>query len=415
MQNNFNISIFVIETENNMRKLLIKSFFACIICVISYSNSLGENKFFPEKDETYVSVVVIDPGHGGKDFGASVGNAKEKNIVLDIALKLGKQIKTNYPNLEIIYTRKTDVFIPLHERVNIANKNKADLFISIHANGVEQKNVRGTETFVLGQHRSKDNLEVAKTENSVILLEEDYNTTYEGFDPNSDESQIMFELVQDEYLDQSIMFASDIQDQFRERAQRIDRSVKMAGFLVLRRTTMPSVLIEAGFITNLEERKYMLSESGQTNIASAIFYAFKEYKRKIEDRSSFALRTETVTQSSTITTTTTINTPEVIQDDTKKELALKPKQKIPESEIYFSVQIAAAKRKVETKPSNFKGEKNIFRVDWDDISRYFSGNFTNLEDAEREKNRLRKKYSGAFVVAFENNELISVKKAQGKM
>ncbi len=365
------------------------------------------NNGVPDKDESRISVVVIDPGHGGKDWGASMGKAKEKDIVLDIAIKLGDIIKLNYPNVKIIYTRKKDIFIPLHQRANIANKNKADLFISIHVNAVENKSVRGTETFVLGQHRSKDNLDVAKKENSVILLEDDYTNTYEGFDPNLPESYIMFELVQDEYLEQSVMFASAIQKQFKEQANRVDRSVKQAGFLVLRRTTMPSVLIETGFLSHTSERNYLLSESGKTNLASAIFKAFKDYKRKIEDKSSFNLITKNETSKPEVKKekTTTVLKPETDKNIQKSENKL----------IYFSVQIMALKRKMETTPTNFKGEKSIFVVEAADINRYYSGKFENLNDAEVEKSRIQEKYPTAFIVAFENNKLISVKKALEKM
>ena len=389
-----------------MNKALLKLIFGMFFMMI-FSPVLMAKNYTPDKDESRVTVVVIDPGHGGKDWGASMGKAKEKDIVLDIALKLGDIIKINYPNVKIIYTRKTDVFIPLHQRANIANKNKADLFISIHVNGVDNKSVRGTETFVLGQHRSKDNLNVAKKENAVILLEDDYSKTYEGFDPNSPESYIMFELVQDEYLEQSVMFASAIQKQFREQANRVDRSVKQAGFLVLRRTTMPSVLIETGFLSHTSERNYLLSESGKTNLASAIFKAFKEYKRKIEDKSSFNLNTE----NSTIKT-------EVNKEESSNNFKIATQENIQKpnnTNIYFSVQIMALKRKLETTPANFKGEKNIFIVETEDINRYYSGKFDKIKDAETEKSRIQNKYESAFVVAFENNKLISVKKALGKM
>jgi N-acetylmuramoyl-L-alanine amidase len=375
---------------------------------ICFSTVTTGNNRIAEKDESRVSVVVIDPGHGGKDWGASMGRAKEKDIVLDIALKLGEIIKTNYPDIKIVYTRSKDVFIPLHQRANIANKNKADLFISIHVNAVEQKSVQGTETFVLGQHRSKDNLEVAKKENSVILLEDDYNKTYEGFDPNSPESYIMFELVQDEYLEQSVMFASAIQKEFKERVHRADRSVKQAGFLVLRRTTMPSVLIETGFLSNTAERSYLLSESGQTSLASAIFRAFSVYKKKIEEKSSFNLITDKSADKQN-------------NNNNKQAATIKAKpttQKTinkPKSDIYFSVQIIALKKKLETTPQNFKGEKNIFIVESENINRYFSGKFNSPEEAEKEKKRIQKKYKNAFVVAFEKNKLISVKKALLKM
>lgn len=345
-----------------------------------------------------ISVVVIDAGHGGKDPGAAVGTAKEKDIVLDLAFRLGKSIQATYPEIKVIYTRTKDVFIPLHERADIANRNKADLFISIHVNATEQKSVQGTETFVLGQHRSKDNLEVAKKENSVILLEDDYNVRYEGFDPNSPESYIMFELVQDEYLEQSVMFASDIQHRFRESAKRIDRSVKQAGFLVLRRTTMPSVLIEAGFISHPGERDFMMGEAGKTKLANAIFEAFKEYKRKIEDKSSFSVRTQSVNVQT--------EKSETILNDPQKDTAL--------GNRWYSVQIAASQRLLKTTPSNFKGEKNIFCKSSGNLHRYFSGRFDNQHDATIEKKRIESKFPSSFVVSFENDKLIPLKNVTDK-
>ncbi len=340
-----------------------------------------------------ISVVVIDAGHGGKDSGAAVGQAKEKDIVLDLAFRLGKSIQATYPDIKVIYTRSKDVFIPLHERADIANRNKADLFISIHVNATETKTVQGTETFVLGQHRSQENLEVAKKENSVILFEDDYNTTYEGFDPNSPESYIMFELVQDEYLEQSVMFASDIQNRFREGAKRIDRSVKQAGFLVLRRTTMPSVLVEVGFISHAGERDYMMGEPGKAKLASSIFEAFKEYKRKIEDKSSFNVHTQSVNR----TAQNKEATKETVQKSNESQ-----KTKITNADnTWYSVQIAASQSLLKTTPSNFMGEKNIFCKSSGNLHRYYSGKFENQQDALNEKKRLEKKYPSAYVVSFE--------------
>lgn len=357
-------------------------FIVAVLCGITFSAQAQDNG-------KLISVVVIDAGHGGKDPGAAVGNAKEKDIVLDIALRLGQSIQATYPAMKVIYTRKTDVFVPLHERAEIANRSKADLFISIHVNATGQTSVHGTETFVLGQHRSKDNLEVAKKENSVILLEDDYNIRYEGFDPNSSESYIMFELVQDEYLEQSVMFASDIQHRFRVLAKRADRSVKQAGFLVLRRTTMPSVLIEAGFISHPGERAFMSSEAGKKQLALAIFEAFKAYKRKIEDKSSFSIRTE--------------NAP--------APAAMAPREQVAAhaANRWYSVQIAASQRLLKTTPSNFKGEKSIFCKSSGSLHRYFSGEFENEHDANIERKRIEKKFPGAFVVVFDNDKLIPLK------
>ena len=361
-----------------------------------------------EKDEKHINVVVIDPGHGGKDFGTSRGDAKEKDIVLDVALKLGESIKANYPDIKVIYTRTKDVFIPLIERANIANKNKADLFISIHVNGTENSTSQGTETFVLGEHRSQDNFEVEKKENSVILLEEDYTITYEGYDPNSPESNIMFLAIQSEYLEQSIMLASEVQQQFRS-AKRGDRSVRQAGFLVLRQTSMPSVLIELGFISHPQERSYMLSENGKSALSASIFNAFKDYKRKIEDKSSFAVHTDSSVS----------NNPEKeIKIPQTQSLEATNKNNIQNKKvdnIFYSVQIAASKNKLDPSPSNFKGEKNVFRVESNDLVRYYSGRFDNHDDAVKEKNRIEKKFPESFIVAFENNELISVKKANEKI
>ena len=404
MQNNSNISIFVLETENFMKKAFL--YFLTVFFFLLINSKIGKtlSNNFPDRDETHVSVVVIDPGHGGRDPGAVVGNAREKDIVLDIGLKLGQQIKTHFPETKVIYTRNRDVFIPLYRRAEIANRNNADLFISIHANYVGARSVQGTETFVLGQHRSEDNLEVAKKENSVILLEDDYTTKYEGFDPNSAESYIMFELVQDEYLEQSVMLASDIQEQFKNKTNRLDRSVKQAGFLVLRETTMPSVLVEAGFLSHSSERNYLMSNSGRSNIASAIFAAFKDYKKKIEAKSSFAIVTENETVS------------EDIKSSRSKQIKEEPKQSDTNGKtLYFSVQVAATTQALDANGPDFKNENNIFSTHSGSIYRYYSGKFISYEEALKEKQRLQSKFIGAFIVAFENDRLISVKKALGKM
>ncbi|MCY1720011.1 N-acetylmuramoyl-L-alanine amidase [Prolixibacteraceae bacterium Z1-6] len=369
-----------------------------------------------KKDNSKISVVVIDPGHGGKDFGASVGNAREKDIVLDIALKLGNDIKSNFPDIKVVYTRSNDIFIPLHKRAEIANKNEADLFISIHVNAVDVKSVQGTETFVLGLHRNNDNLEVAKKENAVILLEDDYNTTYEGFDPNQPESYIMFETMQEEFQEQSVMFASNIQNQFRNYAKRIDRSVKMAGFLVLRRTTMPSVLIETGFLSHTNERNYLQSDTGKTNLALAIYQAFTVYKSEIEEKSKFILVTNEnpvpVIEKNTIEASVQPLQIKTEINETENPTNIEPPK--PNPELYFSVQIMALKKKLEPTPDNFKGEKDIFRIDAGNISRYYSGKFDSLEKADDEKKRISNKFENSFVVAFENQKLISVKNIMKK-
>lgn len=357
--------------------------------------------------------VVIDPGHGGMDPGAVSGGVQEKDLVLDIALRLGRKIRETYPEVKVIYTRDKDIFIPLYQRADIANRNKADLFISLHANYVSTTTVGGTETFTLGLHRSQENLEVARKENAVILLEDDYSTNYEGFNPKEAESYIMFENMQSEYQDQSIDFAARIQDQFSQNLQLKNRGVKQAGFLVLRRATMPSVLVEVGFISNPNERKFMVSEAGKEKITQSVFDAFKSYKKTIESRSNFAL----LTDNTEITETHSLpsqespgneselpsNTPEAVkenkapQPETSSPVANKSKNSSSPNK-WYAVQVAATQKVIDTTPSNFKNEKSITRLKVGNINKYVSGKYDSFAAAAREKERLRSKFPDAFVV-----------------
>ena len=224
-----------------------------------------------------ITKVVIDAGHGGHDAGCLGSSSKEKEVTLAVALKLGKYIEENFNDVKVIYTRKTDVFVELHERASIANTNKADFFICIHCNSGPKEAI-GAETYVMGLHKTEDNLSVAKRENASIMMEENYKSNYEGFDPNSPESYIAFSLYQHAFMSQSLSFASKVQSQLKEKTGRSSRGVKQAGFLVLYRTTMPSVLIETGFLTNSNEEKFLTTGQGQDQIASAIFRAFRDYK-----------------------------------------------------------------------------------------------------------------------------------------
>ncbi|AWV99235.1 N-acetylmuramoyl-L-alanine amidase family protein [Arcticibacterium luteifluviistationis] len=226
-----------------------------------------------------VRKVVIDAGHGGKDPGT--GNGKEKRYALDIALKLGEKIKNNLKDVEVIYTRDSDVFIPLNERAEIANKNKADLFISIHCNAFTSANASGTETYVMGLHKSEANLNLAKRENNVILMEDNYKKSYKGFNPNSPLAHIMLANYQSAFMNQSMDFASRVERQFIHHGNK-SRGVKQAGFLVIWETTMPSVLIETGYLSNPTDARKLASESGRDNIAKAIYTAFNSYKSDVE-------------------------------------------------------------------------------------------------------------------------------------
>jgi len=248
-----------------------------LLIAITLLNS--SSTFVPS--DSKVDVIVIDAGHGGKDPGNIGKLAKEKDIALKLALKVGHYIEKNFPDVKVIYTRKDDRYLPLDERAEIANRNKADLFICIHANSHSNTKAFGTETFTMGNHVDDRNLAVAKRENSVILMDEDYKERYEGFD-NTPESYILLTLTQSAYQESSISFAQKVEDQFKSRIGRVSRGVKQAGFVVLWRTTMPSVLIEAGFLSNQQEEKFLLTENGQDLMASGIYRAFKEYKSEVE-------------------------------------------------------------------------------------------------------------------------------------
>lgn len=231
--------------------------------------------------------VVIDPGHGGKDPGAVGATSREKDIVLSVGLRLGALIEQHHKDVDVIYTRDNDHFVDLKKRAEIANKAHADLFISLHCNALDRRRTspQGVETFVLGLHRSKDNLDVAKAENAVIMYEEDYSVKYEGFNPNEPESYIIFEFMSNAFLSQSVYLATIVQNQLVTGAKRVNRNVRQAGFLVLREVGMPSILVELGYISNRQEEKFLKSSSGQTTLANAIYNGFREYKREHDKKS----------------------------------------------------------------------------------------------------------------------------------
>lgn len=248
--------------------------------------TLGAFNNVDTKKKYRIKKVVIDAGHGGHDSGCLGKFSKEKDIVLTLALELGELIKKNMQDVKVIYTRKTDVFLTLHGRADISNKNNADVFISIHCNAEPKGTTAyGTETHTMGLHTSRHNLDVAKRENSVILMEDGYRENYQGFDPTSPESYILFSLYQNAFNDHSLKLAQKIENQFKSRVGRKSRGVKQAGFLVLWKTTAPSVLVEVGFITHPQEEKYLNSKSGRAYIASGIFRAFREYKHELEANS----------------------------------------------------------------------------------------------------------------------------------
>ncbi len=337
-------------------------------------------------------IIVIDPGHGGKDPGALGSFAKEKNINLAIALKAGDYLEQSLSNVKVLYTRKEDVFVGVIERAEFANKNKADLFISIHANAISKKSIKGTETWIMGPAKDEQNLEVAMKENEVIQWEDDFTTKYEGFDPKSPESYIMFTVMQNIYKEQSTLLASDIQDQFRNRAGRNDLGVKQAGFLVLYKTTMPSVLIETGFLTNLEEEKFLTSKTGQDYIASAIYRACRSYINELEKKSL-------VSQG--------MNFTDVQPADTSKE------QIDSLSDIVtFAVQIASSTKRIEISPDNFKGINDVKEIIADNRYKYATGSFTDFQETINYWRKIRAIIPDAFVIALQGNKILPLEEAK---
>jgi N-acetylmuramoyl-L-alanine amidase len=347
---------------------------------------LSQNIFSQESYK--LKKVVIDAGHGGKDPGAIGLISKEKDLALAVSLKLGELIKQNIPDVEVIYTRSTDVFIELHKRSQIANEKKADLFISIHINASNTKTVTGTSTFVMGLNKVQENLDVAKLENSVILIEDNYKTHYEGYNPNAPESDIIMALYQNAFLNQSINLADKVQKQFTNRAMRYDRGVRQAGLVVFWNCTMPGILVEAGFISNPEEEKFLVSEYGQNIIASAIYRAFKEYKNELE---------------ASKINNTSVNNQQL--NSNNKDIQ---KNK---SDIIFKVSIGYSKKKLETLPQNFKGLQNVQRSFDGKKYLYTVGNTTNYNEIVDLQTDIRKKFPDAFVISYKNGIFISIKDA----
>ncbi len=363
---------------NEIKKASVKIFFIILL-------SAAFTIVAKAQKSTKFKTVVIDAGHGGKDPGASGKVAKEKDVVLAIALKVGNYVEDYLPDVKVIYTRKKDVFIPLYKRAEIANKNEADLFISIHANSISDNKIEGAETFALGPARSDENLDVAKKENSVIVMEDEYTTKYEGFDPNSTESYILFEYMQSTYVEQSTLMASIVQKQFKERAGRKDRGVKQAGFLVLRNVTHPSVLVEVGFLSNKTEEKYLTTSNGQTYIASAIFRAIRDYKKQFDEKST-----------------------EVKTSATKR----KPKV---ENNIIFRIQIASYRREIRKGAGVYKKFDNIYVFKENGRYKYTTGSSSNYDEIYEKLKEIKKKVPGSFIVSFDKNKKIPLSDAKKKV
>ncbi len=353
-----------------------------------------------------VKTVVIDAGHGGIDPGnpgTRRYKTQEKDIALAVALKLGAYIEENLPDVKVIYTRKTDVKVELKERAEIANRADADLFISIHCDSFDKSSVHGATTLVLGRNHDDDNLRVAMRENSVILLEEDYEEKYEGFDPNSPESYIAFTLYQSAFINQSISFAQKVQDQFRERVNRRDRGVKQQPLMVTKMAVMPSVLIELGFLTNPAEEDFLNSEKGQSYMASAIYRAFKEYKMEREG----------------LEQQQKISSPEIDNKIEPAELPEEIDQPDNGSEsaqigtTYFAVQIATSTKKRDTNPKYFNGVENVQYYMDGSLYKYMVGETTDLDQAKRTQAKMKQAgFKDAFIIALSDGKRITIAEAR---
>ena len=401
------------------KKVTLIWVFLCVLVMTAFA----ANKRF---------TLVIDPGHGGHDAGALGAISKEKNINLAVALRFGKYVEQNLPEVRVIYTRKTDVFIPLNERANIANRANADLFISVHTNALPAGKVaRGFETYTLGMHRAKDNLDVAMRENSVISMEKDYQQRYQGFDPRSSESYIIFEFIQGKNMERSVELARMIQRGVCDGANRPDKGVHQAGFLVLRETSMPGCLIELGFITTPDEERLLNNDSRVDDIARGIYEAFAKYKNKYDRSVSVPYRAKDSED---------VNLPKIVPDQEpapktrvvprgkqpKREEATpeqpkrevkkqEPKKEVKKAELadapVFKLQIFVGSRNLRKGDAHFKGETDYDSFQEGNLVKYTLGASTNYNEIYRLRKEKLDKFPEAFIIAFKNGQKYDVNQA----
>ncbi len=361
-----------------------------------------------------VKTVVIDAGHGGHDpgnLGTKRYATKEKDIALAVALKTGSYIEQYLPDVKVIYTRKTDKFVELQERAAIANRAKADLFISIHCDAFTKSSVRGATCLVMGKNHNDDNLRVAMRENSVIYLEEDYEEKYEGFDPGKVESYIALTLYQDAFKLQSVSFAQKVQNQFRERVNRRDRGVKQQPLMVTKMAVMPSVLIELGFLTNPAEEDFLNSENGQAYMASAIYRAFKDYKAEREGLEQKVKQPVTAPPPPPAPEIKPTENNDNIEKASLPEVA-RAGSESAEEEVYYAIQLATSRLKKDLTPANFKGVEGVQLYQDGPLYKYVVGKTADLAAASALKQKMRESgFPDAFVVAFAGSERISLDEA----
>ena len=388
---------------------------ATIILIFALAVAMSAKKSF---------TLVIDAGHGGHDAGALGTFSKEKNINLNVALAFGRLVERNCPQVKVIYTRKTDVFIPLHQRADIANRNKADLFISIHTNALPKgARAKGLETYTLGMHRASDNFDVAKRENSVILIEKDYKQHYEGFDPSSSESYIMFEFLQDKNMAQSVELARLVQKRTCAAAARPNKGVKQAGFLVLRETSMPSCLIELGFISTPSEEQFLNSDEGVANMGRGIYQAFCEYLAKYDK--SFTVPFKPGEDVNAKETETEQEEAREVKEEKKEERVEKKEQKKEQAEDtpqqpvaeakdeapVFKVQILTSSVKLKSGSRQLKGQEDADFYKDGNLYKYTVGASTNYNEIYRLRKQLLDRFPEAFIIAFKYGQRMDVQQA----
>jgi len=392
----------------------IKTFFlVCFLLTFFNTTTFGQ-----AKDK--IGKVVIDAGHGGSMPGAVGDLCKEKEINLKVALRVGKLITENFEDVKVIYTRKGDETVEIYKRAEIANKNKADLFISIHCNSVENnKTAQGVETFVMGLGKTAESMAIAKKENADMLLEKDYKTNYSDFDPNSPEAYVVFSLYSSAYLNSSTIFAAKVQKHLVNNTKMKDRNVKQAGYWVLYKVAMPSILIELGFLSNAEEEKFLIREDAQELMAVSIYNAFVEYKNLNEDTERPLLPVPKIEKTESVVTET-LKLPKdtdsvavaVVEpaDTIKNTEPVQPKSGT--SDIRFRIQFFSTKENLNISNKKFSSLSDVKKFKEKGVWKYTTGNYKTFEESQKALKKIKKHYSDAFIVAFKNEQKIPVSEAQ---
>jgi len=390
-----------LRVSTNTGKRLAIAILACAAIFIGATTT-------PLRDPSKTFTVVLDAGHGGKDPGnLGTGRHKrtEKDISLDVVLELGKMIETNYPDVEVVYTRKTDIFPSLNERVKIANKAQADLFISVHCNANNNKEAFGSETYVMGLHKSEESLQTAMRENASIYLEDNYEKDYAGFDPKNPDTYIALSLRENVFLDQSLSLAKGIQDDFRVKVGRKDRGVKQAGYYVISFTNMPSVLVELGFLTNSTEEDFLQTPDGKSKMSLSIYKAFKEFRDKAAAKAGETVKQNPVVKEDKVpgkTPPPAAKTTNVVY----KEVT---------SGVKFQVQILTSSKPLNKKSSEFKGLDKVDEYISGSVYKYLAGSTPNFQEAKDMQKILREMgFKDAFIVAFENGKKLDLNEAIAK-